>query len=244
MRALVVDNELHAREDLAARLRETGEFTWVGQSGNAIEALQAVKAEQPDVLFLDIEMPQIDGFQLLSMIDEEIMPAVVFVTAYDEFALKAFEENALDYLLKPVQPDRLGRAIEKLKRFAVEPPSPAAAVLGRPIERIPCMGKNSIKLIDVGEVEFVRSSVAGVYVVTAKGEFFTELTLKVLESKTELVRCHRQYLVNVKEIDEIVRQEPTGVVLAMKSGKSIPTSRRFLLKLKDQLGIQHRQAKT
>ena len=243
MRALVVDNELHAREDLAARLRETGEFTWIGQSANAIEALQAVKAERPDVLFLDIAMPQIDGFQLLSMIDEDILPAVVFVTAYDEFALKAFEENALDYVLKPVQADRLGRAIEKLRRFAVEPP-PSPAVMGRPIERIPCMGKNSIKLVDVGDVEFVRSGVAGVYVVTAKGEFFTELTLKVLESKTDLVRCHRQYLVNVKEIDEIVRQDPTGVVLAMKSGKSIPTSRRFLLKLKDQLGIQHRQAKT
>jgi two-component system, LytTR family, response regulator len=244
MRALVVDNEVHAREDLEALLRETGEFSWIGECANAIEALQAVKAERPDVLFLDIEMPQIDGFQLLSMLDEEIMPAVVFVTAYDEFALKAFEENALDYLLKPVQADRLGRAIEKLKRFSGDAAPPAAAVMTRPIERIPCMGKNSIKLVDLREVEYVRSGLAGVYVVTARGEFFTELTLKVLESKTDLVRCHRQYLVNVREIDEIARQEPTGVVLAMKSGKSVPTSRRFLLKLKDQLGIQHRQARS
>ena len=244
MRALIVDNEVHAREDLEARLRETGEFSWTGQCSNAIEALQAVKVERPDVLFLDIKMPQLDGFQLLSMLDEEIMPAVVFVTAYDEFALKAFEENALDYLLKPVQPDRLARAIEKLKRFSGEAPSPVPAAVTRPIERIPCMGKNSIKLVDVSEVEFVRSGMAGVYVVTARGEFFTELTLKVMESKTELVRCHRQYLVNVREIDEIVRQEPGAVVLTMKSGKSVPTSRRFLLKLKDQLGIQHRQAKT
>jgi two-component system LytT family response regulator len=243
MRALIVDNEVHARDELEALLGETGEFTWLGKCANAVEALQAIKAEQPDVVFLDINMPQIDGFQLLSMIDDEIMPDVVFVTAYDEFALKAFEENALDYLLKPVQKERLERTIEKVKRLSPEM-NPVRTLQTPPIECIPCIGKNSIKLIDVAEVECVRSGVAGVYVVTARGEFFTELTLKVLENKTPLVRCHRQYLVNVRQIDEIVRQEPAAAVLSMKSGNTVPTSRRFLLKLKDLLGIQHRQVKS
>ncbi len=241
MRALIVDNEVHAREELELLLRETGEFTVVGSCANAIEAIQAIKAEQPDVLFLDIKMPKVDGFQLLSMIDEENMPNVVFVTAYDEFALQAFDENALDYLLKPVQKERLAKAVEKLKRFVSE--GQRTVYQGPAIERIPCLGSNSIKLVDTAEVEFVRSGIAGVYVVTPKGEFFTELTLKVLENKTNLVRCHKQYLVNVQQIDEIARQEPTVAVLKTKSGKEVPISRRYLLKLKEMLGIQHRKGK-
>jgi len=99
MSALIVDDEIYSREELEAMLEETGEFTISGKCANALEAIQAIKKEKPDVLFLDVQMPLINGFELLGMIDEKIMPNVVFVTAYDEYALKAFEENALDYLL-------------------------------------------------------------------------------------------------------------------------------------------------
>ncbi len=241
MRALVVDDELHARNALQALLAKTGELEIVGTCANAFEAIQAIKTERPDVLFLDIQMPKVNGFQLLSMIDEAIMPKVVFVTAYDAYAIKAFEESAFDYLLKPVQKDRLASTIEKLKRTLHEAQRPVYG--GQPIERIPCTGANSIRLVDLSEVEYVQCSAAGVYVVTSKGEFFTELTMQVLESKTDLVRCHRQYLVNARRIEEIVRHEPRAAVLRTKSGKEVPVSRRYFAQLKDRLGIGNREGK-
>lgn len=118
MTALVVDDEVHARRSLEGMLGRTGEFRLLRSCASAIEALHAIKAEAPDVLFLDIQMPKVNGLQLLSMLDPETMPAVVFVTAFDEFAVEAFERSALDYLLKPVQKERLARTVEKLKRAA------------------------------------------------------------------------------------------------------------------------------
>jgi two-component system LytT family response regulator len=236
MRAVLVDDEPLAREELEALLLETGEFTVVGACGNAVQAIRTIKSTRPDVLFLDIQMPKVDGMKLLSMIDEEIMPCVVFVTAFDDYAIQAFEKNAIDYLLKPVQPQRLARAVVRLKRFMGEGRRPKYD--SPVIERIPCMGAQSIKLIDTSEVEFVRSSGIGVHVVTSKGEFLTELTLTVLEAKTQhLVRCHKQFLVNIRQIDEIVRQDPTTAMLKTRSGKQVPVSRRFLVHLKELLGI-------
>ena len=236
IRAVVVDDELLAREELEALLVECGGITVVGTCANAIQAIRTIKSTRPDVVFLDIQMPKLDGLKMLSMIDADIMPCVIFVTAYDEYAIQAFEKNAIDYLLKPIQPERLARAITRLKRFLGEGRTPQ---YDSPlIERIPCMGSQSIKLIDTSEVEFVRSSEMGVHVVTAKGEYLTELTLTVLEAKTRhLVRCHKQFLVNIRQIDEIIRQDPSTALLKTRSGKQVPVSRRFLVHLKELLGI-------
>src|SRR5450759_508511 len=147
MRALIVDDEIYAREELEAMLNETGEFLVAGKCANALEAMQAIRKGKPDVLFLDIQMPVINGFELLGMIDGKLMPNVVFVTAYDEYALKAFEENALDYLLKPVEIERLLKTVEKLKKKFAEGDKP---VFTSPdIQKIPCLHASTIKLIDV-----------------------------------------------------------------------------------------------
>ena len=236
LRAVLVDDELLAREELEALLAETGEITVVGTCANAVLGLRTVKDTRPDLLFLDINMPGVDGLQMLSMIEPEVMPCVVFVTAYDEYALNAFDRNAIDYLLKPVEPARLVQAIERVKRFLGEGRRPALP--GPAIERIPCLAGQNIKLVDTAEVEFVRSSEAGVHVVTARGEFFTELTLSVLEAKgRNLARCHKQYLVNLAHIDEINRQDPAAAFLKTRSGRTVPVSRRFLAPLKEKLGI-------
>lgn len=237
IRAMIVDDEIYARRSLEALLAATEEFEVVSVCANAVEALQSLKVESPDVLFLDVQMPKVNGFQLLGMIDRERVPNVVFVTAFDSFAIKAFDENAIDYLLKPVLRERLDLTVGKLKRFVQEgrpqqlPDSPA-------IERIPCTGPGCIRLVDIGDVEHVRCGAAGVYVVTPKGEFLTELTMQVLESKTELTRCHRQYLVDVRQIEEIHRPEPRAAVLRMKSGREVPVSRRYFTALKDRLGLR------
>jgi two-component system, LytTR family, response regulator len=235
MRALIVDDEVHAREELQAMLEETGEFHIVGNCANAFEALKAIKRDRPEILFLDIQMPILSGFELVSMIDEEVMPIVIFVTAYDEYAVKAFEENALDYLLKPLEKDRLAKTVHKLKRMLGEGTRPAYE--GPEIKRIPCVSSNRIKLIDTSDVEYVRSDIAGVYVLCSFGVFYTELTLKVLEARTNLIRCHKQYLANIDRVDEIILHENLLANMQMKSGRSVPVSRRYLKKIKAQLGL-------
>jgi two-component system LytT family response regulator len=232
---MVVDDEIHARQELTALLVDTGAFKVVAVCAHVMEALQELKRERPEVMFLDIRMPGLSGFEMLSMIDEEIMPIVVFVTAYDEYALKAFDENAVDYLLKPVEPERLNKTVAKLRRMVREPERPAYS--GPAIRRIPCVSSQRIKLVALSDVEFLRSDIAGVYVVTGDGEFFTELTLKVIEARAGLVRCHKQFLVNIDRVDEIVVQENQSAVIRMRSGKTVPVSRRYFRKLKDELGI-------
>ncbi len=234
MRAIIVDDELHAREELESLLSETGAFEIVARCGNAVEALHAIRGEKPDVVFLDIQMPALSGLELLSMIDDDELPNVVLVTAHDEYALRAFEERALDYLLKPVSKERLAKTVERLRRLPG--PVSAAAYPRAQIRRIPCLAGRAIKLVDLADVEFVRSSEAGVYVFSAKGELFTELTLRVLEARAGLVRCHKQYLVNLDKVDEISLGEGLGVIRT-RSGKDVPVSRRFLSKIREQLEI-------
>lgn len=237
MRALIVDDELNAREELRSMLEETGEFSLVVNCADALEALQAVRRDRPDVLFLDIQMPLIGGFELLNMIEPEAMPAaVVFVTAYDEFALKAFEENAFDYLLKPVEGQRLAKSVARIRRNLLEG-GRRSDYGGREITRIPCTAPNRIKLVDASEVECVRSDATGIFVVCPKGEFFTELTLKVLESRTNLVRCHKQFLVNMERVDEITLRDNQLAEIRTKSGKKVPVSRRYLQVLKRRFAI-------
>ncbi|AEH33943.1 YehT [Vibrio anguillarum 775] len=114
--ALVIDDELLAREELTELLEETGDVDVIGHASNAIEGLKKINQLKPDVVFLDIQMPQVTGIELLGMLDPDTMPNVVFVTAYDQYALQAFEENAFDYLLKPVDPERLKKTLQRLVR--------------------------------------------------------------------------------------------------------------------------------
>ncbi len=235
IRTMIVDDELHAREELEILLEEIGGFEVIASCANPVEAIKIIHQQHPALVFLDIQMPVLSGFELLSMIDEEIMPHVVFVTAFDEYALKAFEENALDYLLKPVEKERLEKTVNKIEHRLSQGAQPSYDT--PPINRIPCISAHRIKLIDPQQVEHVRSDLSGVHVISPQGCFFTELTLKVLETRTELLRCHKQYLVNVDQIDEIALLENGVAEIKTKQGSQLPVSRRYLKALKETLGI-------
>ena len=194
-----------------------------------------INLHHPDVIFLDISMPVINGFEMLSMIERSVMPYVVFVTAYDEFALKAFEEKALDYLLKPIEKDRLTKTLDKIAGMIKNGERPEYDRM--PLNKIPCTLKNTIKLIDVSDIEYIASDMTGVHVVTSTGEYLTDLTLKVIECRTDLFRCHRQYLVNIQAIDRISINENLSAQIFTKSGREIQVSRRYLKTLKEHLGL-------
>ncbi|MDO6762517.1 two-component system response regulator BtsR [Agarivorans sp. 1_MG-2023] len=250
MRAIIVDDEPLAREELFELLQHHPQLEVVGQFGNAIECLKHLKQLEADVLFLDIEMPQISGLELANMLDSDNAPAIIFVTAYDQFALDAFEQNAVDYLLKPIDPKRLCKSIKRLQERLPESTEPSLLSEGtlaphsyqdmlknQQLKLIPCYFQQRVKLIRLEDIEYASSDLSGVHVATSQGINHTQLTLKVLEEKSPLLRCHRQHLVNVDAILEISLEENGGAVLFTKSGAQLPVSRRYFKAIKEHFGL-------
>ncbi|MCG9650178.1 two-component system response regulator BtsR [Vibrio brasiliensis] len=235
--ALVIDDELFAREELTELLEETGHIHVIEQASNAIEGLKKINQLKPDVVFLDIQMPQITGIELLAMLDPETMPKVVFVTAYDEFAVQAFEDNAFDYLLKPVDTQRLEKTVNRLLKSQQISKEQVAAITPPCLDQVPCIGLNRIVIIPTKDVEFAYSDISGVHVQTHEQKATSQLTLKILEEKTNLVRCHRQFLVNISAIKEIKLLENGLAEIITVSDHPLPVSRRYLKTLKEMLGF-------
>ena len=208
--------------------------------------------KQIDALFVDINMPDVNGMDFVRSL--QAPPIVVFTTAYDHYAVQAFAANALDYLLKPVDPARLQRTLDRLlllaRRKSPLADPQGAAVPGRgdpgsgdptqvaaPLRTIPCIGHNRILLLPLAEVEYVHSDLTGNRVVAGERQGTTELTLRTLEEKSGFLRCHRQYLLNPALIREILLLEGGLAEVVTHGGHKVPVSRRYLKALKEQLGI-------
>lgn len=237
MQALLIDDEPLARDELRNLLLAEG-IEVIGEASNAIEGIQQINRLRPDVIFLDIQMPRISGLEMVAMLDPERLPLIVFVTAFDEHAIKAFEEHAFDYLLKPVEATRLAKTLTRLKKSLGNTPDYSALAPRDSLKQLPCHRHDRIVLLPIDEVEFVTARLSGVYLVSRDGnEHFTELTLKTLEEKTKLLRCHRQHLVNPDRIAEIIHQDGGGADLLTRAGLTVPVSRRFLKAVKEFLGV-------
>ncbi len=234
MTALIIDDEAPSREDLRALLGAHADVEIVGECANAIEGIAQIHRLRPDVVFLDIQMPRVSGLEMVGMIEASALPKIVFVTAYDAHALKAFEEHAADYLLKPVDPQRLAKTLQWLRaggRVAAQPPTPLVPTL----RHVPCVSLNRLSLLALVDIEYVCTDLAGVHVVCDKRQGITDLTLKTLQERTPLFRCHRQYLVNIDQITEIELLDNGGADIITRSAKRVPVSRRYLRELKDRL---------
>ncbi|MBK8579659.1 MAG: two-component system response regulator BtsR [Candidatus Accumulibacter sp.] len=234
--ALLIDDEAPSREELKALLATARDIEVVGECANAIEGLAAIHRLRPDVVFLDIQMPRVSGLEMVGMIEASALPQIVFVTAFEAHALQAFEEHAADYLLKPIDPQRLARTLDWL-RSGARPALRAFPLATGMLRQIPCMGRNRILLLAVDEVEFVHTDLAGVQVVGVQRQGVTELSLKILQERTPLIRCHRQYLINPERIAEIELLENGGAEIVTGSGRRVPVSRRHLREMKDRLLI-------
>ncbi len=238
LKVLIVDDEPLARENLRILLQDESDIEVVGECANAVEAIGAVNKLRPDVIFLDIQMPRISGLEMAGMLDEEHRPWIVFLTAFDEYAVKAFEEQAFDYLLKPIEAPRLHKTLARLRQQHQPQDISLIAANQQALTFIPCTGHSRIYLLKMEEVAFVSSRMSGVYVTSYEGkEGFTELTLRTLESRTPLMRCHRQYLVNMSHLKEIRLEDNGQAELVLCEGMSVPVSRRYLKSLKETLGL-------
>lgn len=233
IRVLVVDDEPFARQELISQLAGEKDIQILGQAANAIEALQGINERKPDVVFLDIQMPKVSGMELIGLLAEPL-PRIVFVTAFDDYAIQAFEEQAFDYLLKPVAPDRLAKTLARLRQSLAPQP---VRQLAAPPTRLPVFVHNRVKLLPLEEIDFAYSDLGGVHLVSGSDHYHTQLTLKALEEQTSLIRCHRQYLVAPQALAELRLLEHQLAEILTPAGQTVPVSRRFLPDIKARLGL-------
>ena len=170
IKVLIVDDEPLARENLRVFLQEQSDIEIVGECSNAVEGIGAVHKLRPDVLFLDIQMPRISGLEMVGMLDPEHRPYIVFLTAFDEYAIKAFEEHAFDYLLKPIDEARLEKTLARLRQERSKQDVSLLPENQQALKFIPCTGHSRIYLLQMKDVAFVSSRMSGVYVTTTKGK--------------------------------------------------------------------------
>jgi two-component system, LytTR family, response regulator LytT len=263
LRVMVVDDEQLAREELCYQLEKLAEIEVVAQAGNGIEALNAVERHDPDLVFLDIQMPGLTGFEVARRLMErhEGAPALVFVTAYDQHAIEAFEVNAVDYLLKPVEAARLEQALVRArKRLSSERAGPAEAgphVLNDQLERIvKMMATRQVRrdqvAVKVGErfvlvqaEEIIYASLADESInivtgqVTGTSNYRTLDDLQARLDPEVFWRVHRSHLVNINKIKEIVPWFSRNYILRMKDAKAteIPVSRSQTKRLREYLKL-------
>ena len=262
LRVLVVDDEQLAREELCYQLERLGDIEVVGQAGNGLEAITAAERQDPDLVFLDIQMPGLNGFEVARRLlnrDQE-PPALVFVTAFDQHAIEAFEVNAVDYLLKPVEGTRLEQALERARRRVEADRGSSAvppAVLNDQLEQIvKMMAARQIRreqvAIKVGErfmlvqaEEIIYASLAdeSINIVTGQAAGTSNYrTLDDLQARLDpgvFWRVHRSHLVNINKIKEIVPWFSRNYILRMKDvkGTEIPVSRAQTKRLREYLKL-------
>jgi DNA-binding LytR/AlgR family response regulator len=237
LKVLIVDDEKPARRDARRMLGRIGGVDIVGEAGDGIEAAKMIRELRPDLVLLDIQMPGHDGFQVLAgLSDMEDLPAVVFLTAYDQYALKAFEVHAVDYILKPIDEERLAEAVDHVKRLKTgEPGGPDIEALLRTIGALPgrlaVRHKAAIIMVDIEDVLYV--TVAGGDVVVVTKELEGSVSYRSLDQIQRdlpahgFVRVHRSYLANLRQIHEITPWLSGGYRLRMGGGDGpiIPMSR-------------------
>lgn len=238
LRAMIVDDEAPARSELRFLLEQTGEIGAVMEASSVRTAIETLMGNRVDVVFLDISMPGASGIQLAEALRKlKTPPAVVFVTAYSDHALEAFEVDAVDYLMKPVEEDRLARAIEKvLTRVKPLPETKATSV-----ERIPVEKGGRKVLIPVEQIRYIMAKDDYSCIFTDDDRFLSTTSLAQFEAKLSdfgFFRVHRRYIVNLANVED-VEQLPSGAIqLGLADVEErIPVSRRRVVPLKKALSL-------
>ena len=245
LRVLVVDDEAPARALLVEYLAAEPGVDVVGECANGFEAVKAVAQLQPDLLLLDIQMPKLDGFEVLELLRPA--PAVVFVTAHDEHALRAFEVHAIDYLLKPVAAERLSAALERVRAHGGAGPDRAPAALlrqaARPpgegyLERIATREGTAVHVFPVERLDYAEAQDDFLVLVTAGGRHRKQQTLNELEALLDparFVRIHRSYLLNVERLARVELYAKDSRVAILADGVKLPVSRAGYARLQELL---------
>ncbi|MBE7175609.1 MAG: LytTR family transcriptional regulator DNA-binding domain-containing protein [Mucilaginibacter polytrichastri] len=239
---LIIDDEPLARSLVREYLRNYPDIDVLGECGDGFEGSKAINQHKPDLVFLDVQMPKINGFEMLELIDEP--PAVIFTTAFDEFAIKAFEASAVDYLLKPFTRERFDRAVAQfLARHQARTEKPETTALPQlpgQEERVVVKTGSKIRIIPVQEIFYIKADDDYVSIYTADGRYLKSKTLQHFESTLPpklFVRVHRSYLVHVEQVTRIEPYEKDSHIAVLQCGDRIPVSRSGYARLKEVLGL-------
>lgn len=246
MRAVIIDDEPLARSIVQEYLASFPQIEIAAECNDGFEGVKAINQVKPDIVFLDIQMPKINGFEMLELIDEP--PAIVFTTAFDEYAIKAFEAHAVDYLLKPFSQQRFDKAVEKfLSQASVQQQKKATEELVQSLptiqsqnERIVVKTGGKIKIILLPNIQYLEAADDYVKIYTAEGVFLKNKTMGFYEQSlpaNSFVRTHRSYIINIQEITRIDPYEKDSHLAILKSGAKVPVSKAGYVKLKAVLGL-------
>lgn len=253
MRILIADDESHCRLELKHLLADYSDIEVVGEALNGLQALEQTRNLTPDLLFLDINMPGLSGLEVATALDTDPLPTIVFVTAYDQHAIKAFELGAIDYLLKPITPERLEQTLTRIrKKLSISPPDNTASTeqisslmkvwtATQPdyLARIVCRKGQRMLVIPIADVYCFEMESQMLYAVCEKERYWTNYQLKSLEPRLDpkkFVRSHRESIVNIEYIRELAPITRERYELTLHNNYKINVSRNYLPEIKELLG--------
>jgi two-component system, LytTR family, response regulator len=241
MKAIIIDDEPLARMVVKEYLQAYPHITVVQECGDGFEGIKAIQEHTPDLIFLDIQMPKINGFEMLELIDEP--PMVIFTTAFEEYAIKAFDAHAADYLLKPFSKERFDKAIQKLafqQKNVVKEIVETALQAPLQSNRIVVKDNGKIKIIPIAQLQYLEAADDYVKIYIAEGCFLKKQTMQYFEDSLptiEFIRIHRSYIINAQLINRIDPHEKDTHLVLLTTGVRLPVSKAGYSKLKDVLGI-------
>lgn len=237
LRTLVVDDEPLARRNLTVLLSRDADIGHIEECGSGAEAIRSIRRDRPDLVFLDVQMPECDGFDVLELLGADMPAAVVFVTAYDEYALRAFEAGALDYLMKPFSNARLERALTRAKarlgavRLSRQPQA---------LERLVVKSSGQVLFVDVADIDWIDAANYYACLHAGASTHILRRSLSVLEQELDPVafcRIHRSTIVNLHRVRGLELTEDGEYCVLLKSGERLRASRRFRKTLQERLGL-------
>lgn len=247
IKTIIIDDEPLARDMVKEYLKAYPFISVVDECGDGFQGVKAIAQHQPDLIFLDVQMPKINGFEMLELLNAP--PGVIFTTAFDEYAIKAFEAHAIDYLLKPFSRERFDKAVQKWKQHSTttipnrglkELEEETTALTPEQHNRVVVKTGNNIRIIPMNEILYLQADDDYVKIHTKEGSFLKKKTISYFEKVMEpsqFVRVHRSYIVQVQQVTRIEPYEKDGHIAVLKSGEKIPISKTGYPKLKSILGL-------
>ncbi|MBK0404131.1 LytTR family transcriptional regulator DNA-binding domain-containing protein [Adhaeribacter sp. BT258] len=244
MKAVLIDDEPLARMLVKEYLQNFPQINVVEECNDGFEGLKAISQHQPDLVFLDVQMPKVTGFEMLELLEEP--PAVIFTTAFDEYAIKAFDAHAVDYLLKPFSPERFNQAVEKFLQKNATPESKKTTkalleTVGKTeekLDRVVVKTGTKIRIIPESEILFLEAEGDYINIHTPEGRFLKTKTMQYFEDALDpkkFVRIHRSYIIQLAQITKIEPYEKDTHTVVLKNGARLPVSRNGYAKLKQVL---------
>jgi two-component system LytT family response regulator len=245
IRTIVIDDEKLAREITKGYLSKHPEIEIIAECSNGFDAIKKINEDKPDLIFLDIQMPKISGFEMLELLDDP--PAIIFTTAYDQYAIKAFEVSAVDYLLKPFSEERFNDALKKsyaLIKDKFQQNSTIKNIIDHNDEKIEFLDRvvikdgSKISIVPVESIKWIEAQDDYVMINSEQGRFLKKKTMKFFENHLDenmFIRIHRSYIINADFIQHLEQKGKESYQLILKNGRELPVSKTGLSKLKSTL---------